>query len=140
MSAEKITDIVVNEINDKKHDLIIVNYSNMDTVGHTGNFDATVKAAEEIDSCVDRVAQAINMAGGILLITSDHGKAEQMIEYKTGEPYTAHTTNAVPLILIGLDSIKLKNGRLSDIAPTLLNAMGIEKPQEMSGTSLIMRK
>ena len=106
-------------------------------VGHTGNLEAAVKAIEVIDECVGKVVEAINEVNGVLLITADHGNAEQMIDYKTGEPHTAHTTNPVPLILIGLDNVRLKEGKLADLAPTMLNIMGLDIPEEMTGVSLI---
>ncbi len=136
MSAYEVTDNVVEAINSKKYDSIILNYANPDMVGHTGNLDAAVKALEVIDECVGRVLEAVENNNGVLLITADHGNSEQMIDYSTGEPHTAHTTNVVPLILVGKDA-KLKEGRLADLIPTMLDIMGIEKPQEMTGESLI---
>ena len=106
-------------------------------VGHTGSLDAAIKAMETIDTCVGRVYEAINDVDGVLLITADHGNSEQMIDYTTGEPHTAHTTNPVHLVLVGKNS-QLKPGRLSDLAPTMLEIMGIEKPAEMTGESLII--
>ena len=125
MSAYEVTDKVVEAIKEQKYDTIILNYANSDMVGHTGNLDAAVKAVE-----------AIEEVGGVLLITADHGNSEQMIDYKTGEPHTAHTTNPVPFVLVGIDA-KLKQGRLADLAPTMLDIMGIKKPEEMTGESLI---
>ncbi len=136
MSAIEVTDNVVEAINSKKYDSIILNYANPDMVGHTGNLDAAIKALETIDGCVERVVEAVEKNGGVLLITADHGNSEQMIDYATGEPHTAHTTNPVPLILVGKDA-KLKEGRLADLIPTMLDIMGIEKPAEMTGESLI---
>ncbi len=136
MSAYEVTDKVVEAINSKKYDTIILNYANPDMVGHTGVLEAAVKALEAIDECVGRVVEAIENVNGVLLITADHGNSEQMIDYKTGEPHTAHTTNPVPLILVGKD-VKLKEGRLADLAPTMLELLGIEKPKEMEGNSLI---
>ena len=136
MSAYEVTDKVVQAIKSQKYDTIILNYANSDMVGHTGNLEAAVKAVEAVDECVGRVVDAIEEVGGVLLITADHGNSEQMIDYTTGEPYTAHTTNPVPLILVGMDA-KLKEGRLADIAPTMLDIMEIEKPEEMTGVSLI---
>ena len=106
-------------------------------VGHTGNLEAAIKAIETIDGCVAKVVEAVEAQNGVLLITADHGNAEQMIDYKTGEPHTAHTTNPVPLILVGMENAKLKEGRLADLAPTMLDLMGLEKPEEMTGESLI---
>ena len=137
MSAYEVTENVVNAIKSQKYDAIILNYANPDMVGHTGNLDAAVKAIEAIDECVGKVVKAINEVNGVLLITADHGNAEQMIDYKTGEPHTSHTTNPVPLVLIGMEDVKLKEGKLADLAPTMLDIMGLEKPEEMTGESLI---
>ncbi len=136
MSAFEVTDNVVEAINSGKYDSIILNFANPDMVGHTGNIEATIKALEALDGCVAKIVDAINNNEGILLITADHGNAEQMIDYKTGELHTAHTTNPVPLVLIGKEA-KLKEGRLADLAPTMLDLMGLEKPSEMTGESLI---
>ncbi len=137
MSAYEVTEKVVDAINSEKYDCIILNYANPDMVGHTGNLDAAVKAIETIDECLGKVVEAVEAKGGVLLITADHGNAEQMIDYKTGEPHTAHTTNPVPLILVGMDNVKLKQGKLADLAPTMLDIMGLEKPEEMTGESII---
>ena len=124
MSAYEVTDKVVEAIKSEKYDSIILNYANPDMVGHTGNIEAAIKALEAIDECVSRVVKAINEVGGILLITADHGNSEQMIDYKTGEPYTAHTTNPVPLAIVGIpNNKKIKEGRLADLAPTMLDLM-----------------
>ena len=138
MSAIEVTDKVVEAINSRKYDCIILNYANPDMVGHTGNLDAAIKAIETIDECVGRVVEAINANEGVLIITADHGNAEQMLDYKTGEPHTAHTTNPVPLILVGKEDVKLKEGKLADLAPTMLKLMGLEKPEEMTGESIIV--
>ena len=106
-------------------------------VGHTGNLEAAIKAIEKMDNCVQRVVEAVKEAEGTLIITADHGNIEQMIDEATGEPHTAHTTNLVPLILVGKDDVKLKEGKLADLAPTMLDIMGLEKPEEMTGISLI---
>ena len=140
MSAIEVTDKVVDAINSKKYDTIILNYANPDMVGHTGNLDAAIKAIETIDTCVKRVVDAVEAQNGVLIITADHGNAEQMIDYKTGEPHTAHTTNLVPLILVGMKDVKLKEGKLADLAPTMLEIMGLEKPTEMTGESLIIKE
>ena len=137
MSAEEVTVKVVETIKSGKYNVIILNYANPDMVGHTGSLEAAIKAIEKIDDCVQRVVDAVKEQGGELLITADHGNAEQMIDYKTGEPHTAHTTNPVPLILVGKDDVKLKSGKLADLAPTMLDMMGIEKPEQMTGNSLI---
>ena len=138
MSAYEVTDKVVEAINSEKYDCIILNYANPDMVGHTGNLEAAIKAIETIDECVGRVVEAVQKQEGVLLITADHGNAEQMIDYKTGEPHTAHTTNPVPLILVGMEEAKLKEGKLADIAPTMLDIMHLEKPEEMTGESLLV--
>ena len=137
MSAEEVTVKVVEAIQSQKYNVIILNYANPDMVGHTGSLEAAIKAIEKIDECVGRVVEAIQHQNGILLITADHGNSEQMIDYKTGEPHTAHTTNPVPLILVGKDDVKLKEGKLADLAPTMLDLMGYEKPEEMTGESII---
>ena len=136
MSAVEVTNKVVEAIESEKFDTIILNYANPDMVGHTGVLEAAIKAIETIDKCVERVVTAVEKVNGVLLITADHGNSEQMIDYTTGEPHTAHTTNPVPLILVGKDA-KLKEGRLADLAPTMLDILGIEKPEEMTGESLI---
>lgn len=137
MSAVEVTDKVVEAIESDKYDCIILNYANPDMVGHTGNLEAAIKAIETIDECVERVVAAIEEKNGIILMTADHGNAEQMIDYKTGEPHTAHTTNVVPLVLIGVEGVQLKTGKLADLAPTMLDLMGLQKPEEMTGESII---
>ena len=138
MSAYEVTDKVVEAIKTEKYDSIILNFANPDMVGHTGSVDAAIKAIEAIDECVYRVVEAINEVNGTLLITADHGNCEQMVDYKTGEPHTAHTTSPVPLAIVGLPvNKKIKEGRLADLAPTMLDLMGLEKPEEMTGESLL---
>ena len=138
MSALEVTEKVIAQIEAGKYDSIILNYANTDMVGHTGNIEAAIKAVETIDECVGRVANAILEKNGVLLITADHGNSEQMIDYSTGEPCTSHTTNPVPLVLVGYDKdVKLKEGKLADLAPTMLEIMGLGKPEEMTGESLI---
>ncbi len=138
MSAYEVCDKVVEAIKSEKYDSIILNFANPDMVGHTGSIDAAIKALEAIDECVSKVVKAINEVNGVLLITADHGNCEQMIDYKTGEPHTAHTTNPVPLAIVGLPANKkIKEGRLCDLAPTMLDIMGLEKPEEMTGESLL---
>ena len=139
MSAYEVTEKVVEAIKSEKYDTIILNYANPDMVGHTGSLEAAIKAVETIDNCVGRVVEAVNAQEGILLITADHGNSEQMIDYKTGEPHTAHTTNPVPLILVGKDDVKLKSGKLADLAPTMLDLMNLSKPEEMTGESLLVK-
>ena len=140
MSAKEVTEKVIEAIQSQKYNCIILNYANPDMVGHTGNLEATVKAIETIDDCVGKVVEEVNKVQGVLLITADHGNAEQMIDYATGEPHTAHTTNPVPFILVGKEDAKLKPGRLADLAPTMLDIMGLEKPEEMTGESIIVKE
>ena len=137
MSAEEVTEKVIEAIKNDKYDCIILNYANPDMVGHTGNLEAAVKAVETIDECVEKVVNTVEEKNGIIIMTADHGNAEQMIDYKTGEPHTAHTTNPVPLVLIGVEGVKLKEGKLADLAPTMLELMELPKPSEMTGESLI---
>ncbi len=137
MSAYEVTEKVLEQIENEKYNAIILNFANPDMVGHTGSLDAAIKAVEAIDECVGKIVKAVEKVNGVLLITADHGNAEQMIDYKTGEPHTAHTTNPVPLILVGMEDIKLKEGKLADLAPTMLDIMGLAKPEEMTGESLI---
>ena len=139
MSAYEVTDKVVDVIRRRSNDVIILNFANCDMVGHTGVLDAAVKAVETIDECMGKIVDEINRQNGVVLITADHGNAEQMVDYSTGDPFTAHTTNQVPLVVVGLDeNAKLRDGgRLADLAPTMLDIMGEEKPSEMTGESLI---
>lgn len=139
MSAYEVTDEVIARINSKKYDVIILNYANCDMVGHTGIFNAAQTAVEAVDKCVGRVVEAVLALGGIALITADHGNSEQMIDYGTGGPYTAHTTNVVPLIMAGAENITLKEGGLADLAPTMLDLMDVKKPEEMTGESLLLK-
>ena len=139
MSAYEVTDKVVEAINSEKYDTIILNFANPDMVGHTGNLEAAEKAIEAVDECVGKIIDALNKHNGVALITADHGNAEQMIDYKTGEPFTSHTTNPVPLILYGMEDVKIKDGKLADLAPTMLDIMNLEKPKEMTGESLLIR-
>ncbi len=137
MSAYEVCGQCVERIKSGKYDVIILNFANCDMVGHTGVFEAAVKAVEAVDTCVGRVVQAVSDMGGIALITADHGNAEQMLQDDGVSPFTAHTTNLVPFCIVGAD-VKLKDGRLADIAPTMLDLMGLEKPAEMTGSSLIL--
>ncbi len=139
MSAYEVTDKVLEAIESNKYNAIILNYANPDMVGHTGSLEAAIKAIETIDECVGKVVEAVEKVNGVLLMTADHGNAEQMIDYKTGEPHTAHTTNPVPLMLVGMNDVTLKPGKLADLAPTMLDIMGLEKPEEMTGESIIIR-
>ena len=137
MSARDITDKLVDAIDDNRFDLIVCNYANGDMVGHTGDFAAAVKAIETVDECVGRVVEAVERVHGACLITADHGNAEQMVHPQTGEPQTAHTTFVVPLVYVGERSGTLTNGRLCDLAPTLLTLMDQPVPDAMTGTPLI---
>ncbi|MGA9099512.1 MAG: 2,3-bisphosphoglycerate-independent phosphoglycerate mutase [Methanotrichaceae archaeon] len=142
MSAYEVTDAVMERIKGGAYDLIVMNYANPDMVGHTGIFDAAVKAVETVDNCVGRVVDQILAQGGGVLLTADHGNAEKMIDEVTGQPHTAHTTNPVPFVLILNDGIKheLRNdGILADVAPTALELLKLPKPNAMTGKSLIMR-
>jgi 2,3-bisphosphoglycerate-independent phosphoglycerate mutase len=138
MSAPELTDKIVAAIDSGKYDLIVLNYANTDMVGHTGSLPAAIKAVETVDAALGRIAEAIERAGGALLVTADHGNCEMMRDPVTGEPHTAHTTNPVPLFLIGAQNRALvTQGRLADIAPTLLELMDLPKPPEMTGVSLL---
>lgn len=140
MSAVEVTDKVVEAIRSGKYDFIILNYANGDMVGHTGVMEAAVKAVETVDTCIGRFVEAIKEVGGSVCITADHGNAEQMYDYDLKEPFTAHTTNPVPFIVVS-DKVKsVENGALCDIAPTLLSLAGEQVPSEMSGHSLVTLK
>ena len=142
MSAYEVCDNLVESIRSDKYDVIIVNFANPDMVGHTGVIPAAIKAVEAVDECVGSAVEAVKKADGVLFICADHGNAEKMIDYETGEPHTAHTTNPVPFILVNYDeSYTLREGGcLADIAPTLIQVMGMEQPKEMTGQSLLIRK
>jgi|AntRauTorcE11898_2_1112593.scaffolds.fasta_scaffold09649_2 2,3-bisphosphoglycerate-independent phosphoglycerate mutase len=138
MSAVEVTDRLVEAIDSGTFDLIVCNYANGDMVGHTGDFDAAVKAIETVDTCLGRVVEALQRAGGACLVTADHGNAEQMVNPETGAPQTAHTTFEVPLIYVGTREASLRDdGRLCDLAPTLLAMMGQPVPEDMTGQVLI---
>ena len=138
MSAPELTDKAVAAINSGKYDLIVLNYANPDMVGHTGSLPAAIKAVETVDAGLGRIADAIQKSSGALLVTADHGNCEMMRDPETGGPHTAHTTNPVPILLLGARNRALNaEGRLADIAPTLLELMDLPKPKEMTGTSLL---
>ncbi|KRQ88039.1 2,3-bisphosphoglycerate-independent phosphoglycerate mutase [Caloramator mitchellensis] len=140
MSAYEVTDKVIEVIENDLYDFIILNYANPDMVGHTGVYEAAIKAIKTVDECLGRVVNKVLEKGGAVYITADHGNAEMMVDYETAEPYTAHTTNFVPFIVVGEGDLKLKSGgRLSDIVPTIIDLMGLEIPVEMTGRSLIDR-
>ena len=141
MSAYTVCDKLSEAITGGKYDVIICNFANPDMVGHTGVMKAAVKAVEVIDECVGEIVEFIKQVDGQMFICADHGNVEQLIDYETGESFTAHTTNPVPFILVNADpSYKLReNGCLADIAPTLLEMMGLPQPKEMTGKSLIIK-
>ena len=136
MSAYQVTEEAVKRIESGAYDVIILNFANCDMVGHTGVYEAACRAVTAVDECVGRVVEATSRMGGVSLITADHGNAEQMAD-EDGEPFTAHTTNLVPFYIVGA-SVRLRDGRLADIAPTMLDLMGLEKPKEMDGETLIV--
>ena len=137
MSAPEVSDKLVEAIG-KGYDLIVVNYANPDMVGHTGILEAAIAAVEEVDRGLGRAVAAIEKAGGAMIVTADHGNCETMVDPETGGPHTAHTTNPVPVVLVGgPDGATLRNGRLADLAPTLLDLMGLDLPPEMTGRTLI---
>ena len=137
MSAYEVCDEMIRRIESGKYDVIILNFANCDMVGHTGVFDAAVKAVEAVDTCVGRIVEALEKCGGAMLLTADHGNADKMYE-PDGSPFTAHTTNPVPFLVYGVKDAKLREGgRLADIAPTMLKIMGLAQPAEMTGKSII---
>ena len=142
MSAPQVCDKLVEAIKSGKYDVIIINFANPDMVGHTGVESAAIKAIETVDACVGRAVDAIKEVDGQMFICADHGNAEQLVDYETGEPFTAHTTNPVPFILVNADpSYTLREGgKLADIVPTLIELMGMEQPKEMTGTSLLVKR
>ncbi|MEQ8662149.1 MAG: 2,3-bisphosphoglycerate-independent phosphoglycerate mutase, partial [Gammaproteobacteria bacterium] len=138
MSAPEVTERLVAAIDSEQYDAIICNYANADMVGHTGNFDATVRCIEALDACLARVLEAARAHGFEVLITADHGNAEQMrAPHADDEPHTAHTSNLVPLIHVGRTARLAANGSLADLAPTMLALMGLEQPAEMNGRPLV---
>ena len=142
MSAPEVCDKLCEAIRSEKYDVIVINFANPDMVGHTGVEEAAIKAVETVDECVGKAVEALKEVDGVMFICADHGNAEQLVDYETGEPYTAHTTNPVPFILVNYDpEYTLKeNGKLCDIVPTLIECMGYEKPVEMTGESLLVKK
>ncbi|WP_278380369.1 2,3-bisphosphoglycerate-independent phosphoglycerate mutase [Pseudoalteromonas distincta] len=140
MNSEMLTDKLVEAIKSGKYDAIICNYPNGDMVGHSGVFEAAVKACEAVDSCIGRVVDALEEFGGEALITADHGNAEQMADLKTGQAHTAHTSEPVHFIYVGRDAEPMQGKALSDVAPTMLHLMGMEQPSEMTGTPIMMLK
>ncbi len=141
MSANEVTEELLPKIKSGKYDFVLVNFANPDMVGHTGNMDAAIKAVETVDTCVEKVYNAIIEVDGQMFICADHGNADKLVDYDTNKPFTAHTTNPVPFILVNAKDVKdLKDGgKLCDVAPTLLELMGLEVPKEMTGQSLLVR-
>lgn len=138
MSCVEVTDHFVQAIHDR-YDLIVVNYANPDMVGHTGDLKAAIVACEAVDLALARVVDALEVTGGAMILTADHGNCEVMVDPETGGPHTAHTLNLVPVALVGgPDGVTLKTGRLADLAPTLLALMDLPKPPEMTGETLIV--
>lgn len=137
MSAPEVTDRLVESITGGKYDVIICNYANCDMVGHTGNLEAAIQAVQAIDGSLKRIIDALQSVGGQMLMTADHGNIEKMVDEETGQPHTAHTTNPVPLIYFGGSRMLLEGGNLSDLAPTMLDILGIDQPDEMTGRSLL---
>ncbi len=136
MSAYEVTDAILPRIKSGEYDVIILNFANCDMVGHTGFMDCAIKAVETVDSCVGKVYEAVKEMDGIMLITADHGNADQMLDPETNETFTAHSTNPVPFIVAGKDVALSEGGCLADIAPTMLKILGLEQPEEMTGKSL----
>ncbi len=138
MSADEVLSALLDAINNQSHDLIIVNFANPDMVGHTGVLEAAIKAVEVVDQALDKVISALSACGGTMLLTADHGNCELMWDEASNSPHTAHTTNPVPIYWIGAPSYhQLRDGGLSDLAPSLLELLGLPVPSEMTGHSLI---
>jgi 2,3-bisphosphoglycerate-independent phosphoglycerate mutase len=139
MSAYEVKDRVLSEIRSGKYDFIIVNFANADMVGHTGIIEAIKKAVRAVDECIGQIAEKVNEVGGLMIITSDHGNADDKLNKKTNEIITAHSLNPVPFIILTNKRIRLRDGGiLADVAPTVLDILGIDKPDEMTGRSLII--
>ena len=142
MSAPEVTEELIARLDSGKYDMVILNFANPDMVGHTGVLEAAKKAIEAVDVCLGKVVDKVLKLDGTVFITADHGNAEVMIDYSNGKPFTAHTTDPVPFIWVSnhTEGKTLKNGKLADIAPTMLNVMGLEAPVEMTGENLIISK
>jgi 2,3-bisphosphoglycerate-independent phosphoglycerate mutase len=140
MSAYEITEALIKKLGEERWGLVVLNYANADMVGHTGNFPATVRACEVVDECIGKVVEAATRQKGTVIITADHGNAEQMLDYETGQPHTAHTTNPVPLILVNEEfkARRLVIGSAIDVAPTILALWEVPKPAEMTGHCLVV--
>jgi len=140
MSAKGVTDHVVDALANPKHDVIVVNYANTDMVGHTGKLDAAIRAVESVDGSIGRIMDAVVARGGAMIVTADHGNCEQMLDFTTGEPHTAHTTNPVPFHVVSerhRASLLRSGGRLCDVIPTMMAIMGVRQSRFMTGVSLI---
>jgi 2,3-bisphosphoglycerate-independent phosphoglycerate mutase len=141
MSAEAVTEALTAAIQSKKFDLVVVNFANPDMVGHTGIMDAAIRAVETVDTSLGRIEQAVKAVGGAAIVTADHGNVELMRDPGTGDPHTAHTTGPVPVLLMNAEvlggEVHLHDGRLADLAPTVLHLLGLERPDAMTGESLI---
>jgi len=137
MSAKGVLAAALGSLAGHRHDLIVMNFANPDMVGHTGDLDAAIRAVETVDGCVGRIAEAVLAQGGQMIVTADHGNCEVMWDDAANSPHTAHTTNLVPVILVGAaDGTNLRDGRLADLAPTLLDLMGLARPAAMTGRPL----
>jgi 2,3-bisphosphoglycerate-independent phosphoglycerate mutase len=137
MSVFKVTDTLVAALEAGKYDLVVCNFANLDMVGHTGVIPAAVKAVEAVDQCLGRVMETVAKAGGTLLVTADHGNAEDMLD-ENGNAKTAHSLNPVPFVYVGPGDFRVRDGRLADVAPTILHIMNIPKPAQMTGESLLV--
>jgi 2,3-bisphosphoglycerate-independent phosphoglycerate mutase len=139
MSAFEVTDEAVRRLSDSTYGFFVLNYANADMVGHTGVIEAAVKAVETVDTCLGRLIEAVRRRSGTVLVTADHGNADQMVDYETGSPHTAHTMHPVPILLVGPATRQsLRSGILADVAPTLLSLMGLPAPAVMTGKSLVV--
>lgn len=139
MSAYEVTDKLKAAIESGEFDVLIINYANGDMVGHTGVFEAAVKAVEAVDECIGVIADSVQKMGGHLLVTADHGNCEQMQDYESGQVHTQHTTELVPFIYVGDKKVSVREGgKLCDVSPTILHLMGMPKPSEMTGESLLI--
>jgi 2,3-bisphosphoglycerate-independent phosphoglycerate mutase len=141
MSAYGVTEAVIEAIRSNQYQFVLVNFANPDMVGHTGFLDKAIIAVQTVDDCVRRVVEATVSRGGVALVTADHGNSDQMLDYDTGKPHTAHTTNLVPFIYVAdkKPAWRFANGVLANVAPTILDLLGLEQPKEMTATSLVRR-